>query len=287
MRAELRARRAALGMTQAELAAAAGVSRQLVVAAEAGVNVPGADAAVRIAQALQCTVEELFAGTAQDGPSAAIRPGSLVVAGCDPALAVAEHMLAGARAGLVAIDATSGTALALLDAGTIHAAVVHGPPGGLGGSHVQLVRVKLAGWRVGLCLPPRRDVATLHGLLEAGLPIVQRQASASSQLALQRAAKALGYERLPAGIVASSHRDAARAAAALGAAGLTTEGVASHLGLRFLAIEEHTVELWLAAGWREHPGFVALADLLTSRAYRARVSRLGGYDLAGCGTVLS
>ncbi len=295
MRAQLRTRRLALGLTQSELAAAAGVSRQLVAAVEAGVNVPAADAAMRIARVLECTVEELFATAADRVLGDFTSPGSLVVAGCDPALAVAERMLAGpsyghkdgAHAGLVAIDATSGTARAALHAGAIHAAVVHGPPESLGEAHVDLTRVRLAGWQVGLCLPPDLGMDSLDAVLQAGLPIVQRPDSASSQLALRRAAGALGYGELPAGIVANGHRDAARAAAALGSAGLTTEGVARQLGLRFLAIEEHTVELWLAARWREHPGFIALLDVLNSRGYRARVSRLGGYDLTGCGTVLS
>ena len=295
MRADLRTRRSALGLTQAELAAAADVSRQLIVAVEAGVNMPAADAAVRIARVLDCTVEELFAVPEGRVRSATPGPGALVLAGCDPALAVAERMLSAvstgfgssARAGLVAIDATSGNALAALDAQAIHGAVVHGPPGSLGRAHVDLTRVRLASWQVGLCLAPQLKMRTLDAVLDARLPIVQRQESASSQRALHRAATALGYGRLPAGVVASSHRDSARAAAALGTAGLTTEGAARQLGLRFVEIEEHTVELWLAARWREHPGFVALLDVLNSRPYRARVSRLGGYDLAGCGTVLA
>ncbi|MGH2842191.1 MAG: helix-turn-helix transcriptional regulator, partial [Solirubrobacteraceae bacterium] len=56
----VRARRAQLGMTQAQLAAAAGVSRQLVAAVEVGVNTPAVDAALRLAQALRCPAERLF-----------------------------------------------------------------------------------------------------------------------------------------------------------------------------------------------------------------------------------
>ena len=295
MQTQLRRRRSAAGLTQAELACAAGVSRQLVAAVEAGVNVPAADAAIRLACALECTVEELFAVKQQDDWPAAIAPGALVVAGCDPALAVAERMLAGAHAvsrsgpgaQLVAIDATSGSALASLDAGTIHAAVVHGPPGDLGEAHLELTRVKLAAWRVGLGLGPGLGALTLEQLLGAGTPVVQRPESASSQRALRRAADALGYRQLPAGVVASGHDDAARAGAALGVAALTTEGAARRLGLRFLELEDHVVELWVAASWRGHPAFEALLELLAGRAYRARVSRLGGYDLTGCGTVLS
>lgn len=57
----LRQRRLECGLTQADLAARAGVSRQLVAAVEAGRNVPAVDAAVGLARALASTVEELFA----------------------------------------------------------------------------------------------------------------------------------------------------------------------------------------------------------------------------------
>src|SRR5947209_1821003 len=61
MSTPLRARRRQCGLTQAELAARAGVSRQLVAAVEAGRNTPAVDTALRIAGALATTVEELFA----------------------------------------------------------------------------------------------------------------------------------------------------------------------------------------------------------------------------------
>lgn len=56
----LRSRRAELGLTQTELATRAGVSRQLIAAAEAGRNVPAVDAAIRIARALDTTVDAVF-----------------------------------------------------------------------------------------------------------------------------------------------------------------------------------------------------------------------------------
>ena len=56
----LRDRRLACGLTQAELAVRAGVSRQLVAAVETGRNTPAVDAALGLARALTTTVEELF-----------------------------------------------------------------------------------------------------------------------------------------------------------------------------------------------------------------------------------
>ncbi|MGQ7350219.1 helix-turn-helix transcriptional regulator [Quadrisphaera oryzae] len=56
----VRAARAVLGLTQADLAAAAGVTRQTVVAVEAGDYAPSVYLALAIAARLGRTVEELF-----------------------------------------------------------------------------------------------------------------------------------------------------------------------------------------------------------------------------------
>ena len=56
----LRTHRALAGLTQAELAERAGVSRQLVGAVEAGRHLPRVDAAIRLAGALGIDVRELF-----------------------------------------------------------------------------------------------------------------------------------------------------------------------------------------------------------------------------------
>src|SRR5688572_22736204 len=57
----LRERREAIGLSQADLAERASVSRATIGAVEQGRQVPAADAAVRIARALGTTVEALFA----------------------------------------------------------------------------------------------------------------------------------------------------------------------------------------------------------------------------------
>ena len=56
----VRAARQAAGLTQADLAAEVGVSRQTVVAVEAGDYAPSVYLALRIARVLGGTVEEFF-----------------------------------------------------------------------------------------------------------------------------------------------------------------------------------------------------------------------------------
>ena len=62
-----------VGLTQAQLAEATGVTRQTVVAIEAGDYAPSVYLALRIAGRLDTTVETLFGGTA--GAGGRPRPG--------------------------------------------------------------------------------------------------------------------------------------------------------------------------------------------------------------------
>lgn len=57
---QLRALRDSKGMTQADLAAALGVSRQTIISIEQGRYAPSLDLALRLARLFGRTVEELF-----------------------------------------------------------------------------------------------------------------------------------------------------------------------------------------------------------------------------------
>ena len=332
----LRARRLQYGLTQAELAARAEVSRQLVVAVESGQNMPAADAAIRLARALATTVEDLFASTPSPVVAALgvpLREGALmrvgvvgdrlvaaalpdhgiagagwarpdgmveasgprlfpgatprgfVLAGCDPALGVAEAMLEGlGSSSLLSISAATGVALSSLARGGVHAAVVHGPSGGLPEPPVPVQRLHLARWEVGLAAAPKLRRKSLQGLLDGGVAIAQRDPSAASQQSLERAAVRAGRVSPLPGPVVEGHIAAARTASALECAAVTIEAAARSFDLRFLPIEEHVVEVWVANIWREHPGFIALGNILASRAFTERIAHFGGYDLRECGT---
>jgi len=69
----VRRRRRAQRLTQAELAAAVGVSRQTVIAVEQGDYAPSVHLALRIARALGATVEELFGEDENTTPGEARR----------------------------------------------------------------------------------------------------------------------------------------------------------------------------------------------------------------------
>ncbi len=113
--------RAARGFTQAELAAAVGLSRQSVYAIEAGHSLPAVDIALRLARALECSIEQLFGEPASESrlsaePVGNAAPGRVAlshIAGRwlsyslarDPAVRAAHGIAGKAARGHVPIDA--------------------------------------------------------------------------------------------------------------------------------------------------------------------------------------
>jgi DNA-binding XRE family transcriptional regulator len=214
----------------------------------------------------------------------AARPAGVVVAGCDPAIGVAEAMLAGlGPQSLLAVSAASGTALRALHRGRVHAAIVHGLPDALPKPPISVARWHLARWRVGLAVTPRLRGSSFEAVLRSKLPVAQRDAAAASQQAFERARVAAGVGRLPARPPATGHLDAARIAATLGGAAVTNESAARAFALHFLELEDHVVEIWIAERWLDHPGICALGEVLATRAFTERVAHFGGYDLTHCG----
>src|SRR5581483_3720462 len=211
-------------------------------------------------------------------------PAGAVIAGCDPAFGLAEKMLEGlGPRSLLAISAPTDSALYALARGRVHAAVVHGGTRALPAPPVPVKRWHIARWRVGLAVAPRVPGRSLEAVLACDVPITQRESGAASQQAFERARLAAGTRTPAKGPTATGHLEAARLAATLGGAGVTNEAAAHAFGLRFLALEDHVVELWAAERWDEHPGIGALAELLNTTAFTERVAHYGGYDLTDCG----
>jgi transcriptional regulator with XRE-family HTH domain len=335
---DLRRARRAAGLSQAELARRAAVSRALIGAVEHGRHLPAVDAAVRIARVLAVSVESLFdpdppdtptmvdGGALPDGASvragrvgervvvAAVDPGEAVtggwtvpdgaiedgrlrlfpggqdsgcvVLGCEPALGVAAALLAGRGPGrLVHVASTTGRALTALDAGRCHGVLVHGPDAGLPEPPVRVTRWHVARWRAGIAYDRALGRPSLEALLSGRLTLVQREASAATEQAVQRASRSLGLDPPSRGPTAAGHLDAAQRAAWITGAAVTMEPAAHAYGLGFCALEIHSVELWVPDLWRAHPGVDALLAVLNSGAFRLRVSRHEGYDLDRCGSL--
>ncbi|WP_217922071.1 helix-turn-helix domain-containing protein [Miltoncostaea oceani] len=110
----LRRARERIPLTQAGLAARAGVTRQVIGAAEAGRHVPSVDAALRIARALGATVEDLFGHPADVVPADGLADGTPVVVA-----RVGDRPVAHALAGLVAGDGAWAAPDGVADGGTV------------------------------------------------------------------------------------------------------------------------------------------------------------------------
>jgi molybdate-binding protein/DNA-binding XRE family transcriptional regulator len=208
------------------------------------------------------------------------------VAGCEPALGLAASLLPGTGPQrLVVIAASSAEAIDALNAGRIHAAVVHGRPGHLRRSTQPARRFLLPGWKVGLAsrvgLP-----SGLEQIARGKLKAAQRDAGAESQRALDRALAPYGGTAKLAGTSASGHLDAARRVADGSVdVGVTMEAAAIVYGLVFAPLEDHRVELRIAEEWEDHPGARALLELLFSDAFARRLDAFGGYDVSQAGPV--
>jgi DNA-binding XRE family transcriptional regulator len=318
-------------MSQAQLAARAEVSRALVASIEGGRHAPAVGAALRLAEALGSTVEDLFGAPettpvtpvvgAGLPPGARVRaarvggrtvvapaapsPGSwgaadgtlvagalrrfpgpageaLVVAGCEPAIGIAEALLGPGR--LMAVQATTGAALGALAAGRCHAAAVHGAPGELPGTPRGVVRRHLARWRVGLATHPALERPSFEAIAGGDVRVVRREPSAAGEQAFVRAVRRLGRDAPPRGPVAAGHVEGAQRALWERCAAVTIEPAAAAFGLDFQPLETHVVELWLGPEGLAHPAAPALAELLGSAAFVRRLEALDGYDAEGCGT---
>jgi len=322
----LRQVRQRAGLTQAELAALSGVSRQLVGAVENGKHLPRVDAAIAIASALEVPVSELFGAESEvvdvvTGSKAAedvlLRTGSvgdrvvsaevdasahsweaadgvvengkltsfgpvrsgLVVAGCEPGFAVIERILRERGASALSVATSTKTAIKALEAGRVHAAVVHGPEVGeiAVPEELEVSRYRLVAWRVGLA--GQRDAGPEWWLpaLSGQTTVVQREDGAGVQRAFVAVAGSVP------GPIVGSHVEAANLASLSAMPAVTIEPAARAAGAAFHPIETHESELWVASAWA---GTSVVADAMaaiTGQRFRRKLESVGGYDLSFLG----
>lgn len=205
----------------------------------------------------------------------------VVIAGCDPALGVLEGLVERAtRHRVVSVHASTGRSIVALAAGRVHAVVVHAPAGELPVPPVAVRRWHLARWQVGVASGRVSGVPSVEEIAERRLRVVQRDSGAGTQLAFTRALERLGGPLSVPGPVGDGHVDVARRVAAGSAAGLTMEAAARSFGLGFVALEEHTVEVWIDERWATLPAAVSVMEVLAGASLRARLELIGGYDLS-------
>ena len=213
------------------------------------------------------------------------RPADLLIAGCDPLIGVLAELASSSQHQIVTTHASTGHAIAALAAGRVHAIVVHARAGELPKPTVEVLRWRLANWQVGLAAAG--SAPSVERLVDQQAVVVQRDSGASSQQAFDRALEAVGGTHLP-GPVGSGHLDIAQQLShGVGAAGVVMEPAALAFDLNFTALEEHRVELWLAAEWLGLPAVTALLNTLNSQALLAQTQLLPGYDIEPLGQTIT
>jgi molybdate-binding protein/DNA-binding XRE family transcriptional regulator len=367
---EIRRRR---GVSAAQLARSAHVSRQTIYAIEAGDYVPNTALALALAQILEVRVEDLF--QLEDEPQAPARPVSaellnaseplrkgqpvqlcevgkrliavpaepqpamlpladgvlvesakhsgpasirafpadgsegkrLLVAGCDPGIALlAHHLSRTAGIELVVASSSSRQSLDWLKDSFVHIAGSHLRDATTGDYNLAAVRklfprggvkvVTFAIWEQGLVFAAGnpKEIASVADLGRSGsgqraVRIVNRETGAGSRELLDSELRrvgiavkdVLGYDR-----IAHGHLPAALAVS-LGEADccIATRSAAQAFGLGFLALATERYDLVIRQPFVKLPAVEALLDSLNRSAIRRRLEMLAGYDTSHTGEV--
>lgn len=366
----LRLTRLARGLSQGDLARAAGITRQAISGIESGRWSPSLDVALSVAKALDSTVEELFgtppaeppvrsrlaipAGRAEgadegrallaeiagdtiafplhgdhtmvpgfvpalatvlpagpvpvDAPRGrAHRRGTvvaqriaaptptLVVAGCDPALALLLGPLQrhDPPVNLAWWSTCNADAVDMLARGSVHAAAVHRKVTEPSRPAPGIEVVGFASWREGLCIAPRlaSSVRSLADVVRQGLRIANREQGSEARRLLDAELARLkvdpgsvpGYEAETRGHLLA----ASAVASGLADAAVATEPAALAFGLAFVPWQDEVSELHIPRSLLGSTEVRALLDVLAGRELPAQLAALEGYDADTCGRILA
>jgi putative molybdopterin biosynthesis protein len=229
---------------------------------------------------------------------------TLLIAGCDPAVAILTDWLARRRSPVTAVPlrCSSSKALAMLAKGTVHVAGVHLRDPKSGEYNLKSVRnaigrrsltlVNFARWELGLAVPARNPV-NIRGFADLGRPhlrLVNREIGSGARIGLDEALKELGlqsrqiegYSReLP------GHLEVAEAIASGQAdAGVTIRVAAEAYGLTFLPLREERYDLVVLEDESAMGPVKALLEALNSRRFAQEISQLCAYDTDDMGKMI-
>jgi putative molybdopterin biosynthesis protein len=235
--------------------------------------------------------------------SAAEIEATLLVAGCDPAVALLADWVARRHAPvrIVALARGSIGALDELAQRRAHVAGVHLRDSKSGEYNLAAVRralknrhtaiVRFASWELGLVTAAGNPLAIrgFEDLARPGLRIVNRERGAGARIALDEALAALklkpsalaGYERETGG-----HLEVALAlAAGQGDVGVTIRVAAEAYGLGFVPIREERYDFALPESEMSSAPTRAMLEAMNSSRFASEVAGLCGYDTREMGAV--
>jgi putative molybdopterin biosynthesis protein len=317
------ARRRLRGLSQGDLAKAAGVSRQAIGAVEAGRSVPGVGLAISIARSLDASVEELF-GTALSAEIGLGRAATAMVAGrrvnrqldpldplatpqdlqsvvfvagCEPALGLLAAHVKNVDGDAVWFAASNRDALADLRERRVHAALLHGS-----NEEVQRLVMRVGddavdvyefamieeGWIISRGNPKKLRGA--RDLGRGGVRLANRAVGSGARSLLDAELRRAGIASGTVsgyGHTVAGHADVARAVA-FGYAdiGLGVAGVAAAFHLEFIPLRNERCVLVIRRSDRRHAGVTSLVSTLRSTSFRRDLAAFGPYDITRLGETL-
>ena len=230
---------------------------------------------------------------------------TLLLAGCDPAVAILIEWMArtGSRVGVVALPCSSGKALASLAEGSVHAAGVHlrDPKSGdynfapvrraIGRRRMRLVN--FARWEVGLVTSQGnpRGIRNFCDLVRPDVRIVNRDRGSGARQVLD---EALAEASLNPEVIAGyryevgGHLDVAAAVhAGYADAGVTIRVAAEAYGLSFIPLREERYDLAIPETELQRRPVMRMLEVLNSRRFACEMAQLCAYDTTRMGEELS
>ena len=230
---------------------------------------------------------------------------TLLIAGCDPGVAILADWLARRRSPVtvVALRCSSSKALTMLARSGVHVAGVHLRDPQSGEYNLKSVRdaigrrplvvVNFARWELGLAVAARNPLGIrgLADLMRPQIRIVNRETGSGARLAFDEELKQLGlhskrikgYTReLP------GHLEIAEAIASAQAdAGVTIRVAAAAYGLAFIPLREERYDLVVLEDESGLGPVKAMFEALNSRRFAREINQLCAYDTDQMGKVIA
>jgi len=220
-------------------------------------------------------------------------PPTLVMAGCDPAVALLADALSRRGIRVLALARSSGEALELLKQGVVHVAGVHlgraGPRSNaravkqrLGAGHGIL---RWANWQEGLVTAPGTNVDAGSAARLARLSWVGRETGSGARACIEELFEGRRVPRFSA--MARDHRSVTEAIR-LGAAeaGVCVRLAAEEAGLRFVPLRDEAYDLCFRTDL-DSELTRALSSAVRGADVRRLLSELPGYDAASTGELVA
>ncbi len=223
----------------------------------------------------------------------------VLIAGCDPAMAVLARYLRPVGIDLVLVHQNSSHALALLKEGCVHVAGTHLRDAASGESNISAIArlfprssvaaISFAVWEEGLVAASGnpKHIKGVEDLARRDIAFVNREAGAGSRLLLDSHLARLklstklvrGYDRFAPGHLAAAWHVKTGAADCC----LATQAAARVFGLSFVPLESARYDLVMRKRHLQLPAIQALLNTIARANFRRELNGASGYDMAVTG----